>query len=88
MGSVRSVAPLVALLETRTLDTATHQAVAGAIAAIQSRLVGAGAGQLTVASASSESGRLSLTGDQTGALSLTDEPATEDPAGADGKPRA
>jgi hypothetical protein len=74
LGSVRSVAPLLALLESRGLDTAARWAIRGAITAIQSRLVGAGAGQLSVATAESESGRLSLAGSDAGALTLTDDP--------------
>jgi HEAT repeat protein len=73
LGTVASVAPLVALLESRGLDAATRQTIRGAIASIQSRLVGAGAGQLTVASAGSESGRLSLANSAAGALTLTDD---------------
>ena len=73
LGSVASVAPLLALLESRGLDTTARQAIRGAIAAIQSRLVGAGAGQLTVAAAESESGRLSLAGSEAGALSLASD---------------
>ena len=74
---MKSVSPLLALLESRGLDTEARQAIRGAIAAIQSRLVGAGAGQLTVAAAASESGRLSLAGTEAGALSLTDDRGTE-----------
>jgi HEAT repeat protein len=70
LGSVKSVAPLLALLEARGLDADGRQAIRGAIASIQSRLVGAGAGQLTVASAESESGRLTLSGSEAGALTL------------------
>jgi HEAT repeat-containing taxis protein len=73
LGTVRSVAPLLALLESRGLDAAARHAIRGAIASIQSRLVGAGAGQLTVASTESESGRLSLSGSEAGALSLADD---------------
>ena len=72
LGSVKSVAPLLALLE-RGHDADGRQAIRGAIGSIQSRLVGAGAGQLTVASAESESGRLSLAGPEAGALTLADE---------------
>jgi HEAT repeat protein len=74
LGTVASVAPLLALQESRGLDTAARRAIGGAIARIQSRLVGAGAGQLTVASAESESGRLSLAGSETGALTLAQDP--------------
>jgi hypothetical protein len=77
VGSVKSVAPLLALLEARGLDADARQAIRGAIGAIQSRLVGAEAGQLTVASAESESGRLSLAGSEAGALTLTDDDEKE-----------
>ena len=75
LGTVKSVAPLLALLQ-RGHDADGRQAIRGAIAAIQSRLVGAGAGQLTVAAAESESGRLSLADSEAGALTLADEGQT------------
>lgn len=66
VGSVRSVAPLLALLDSR-LDSVTRQCVRDAVASIQSRLVGAEAGQLSIAAGTSESGRLSLATPRAGA---------------------
>ncbi len=77
IGTVRSVEPLAALLESRGLDASARQAIRGAVASIQSRLAGAGAGQLTVASAESESGRLSLAGPGAGDLTLADDGGIE-----------
>jgi HEAT repeat protein len=71
VGSIRSVAPLLALLDKRALDAATATAIRGAVSSIQSRLVGAEAGQLTVAASEAESGRLSLAQPQAGPGDLT-----------------
>lgn len=60
VGSVRSVQPLLMLLDSRRLDAAGRQCVRDAVASIQSRLVGAEAGQLSLATGAPESGRLSL----------------------------
>lgn len=79
LGSVQAVAPLLALLESRGLDTAARQTVRGAIGAIQSRLIGAGAGQLSVADAAGKTGRLSLAGAEAGALSLASDIETAGP---------
>lgn len=75
LGSVRSVPPLLALLDSRRLDSVTRQCFRDAVAKIQSRLVGAEAGQLSVAASTAESGRLSLAQPRSGAgdLSLTPE---------------
>lgn len=60
IGSVRAVEPLLAHLEAFRLDAESRQALREAVSAIQSRLAGAGAGQLSIATEPSESGRLSL----------------------------
>lgn len=73
LGTVASVAPLLELQESRGLDAGARQAIRDAVAAIQSRLVGAAAGQLTVAPATGETGRLSLASSEAGALSLAED---------------
>jgi len=75
LGSVRSVQPLLTLLDSRRLDAAGRQCVRDAVASIQSRLLGAEAGQLSIAAGVSESGRLSLAKPRAGAgdLSLAPE---------------
>jgi HEAT repeat protein len=70
LGGVKAVEPLMGLLSAR-LDTASRQAIRDAVAAIQSRLVGAEAGQLTVAAGDLESGRLSLAQPAAGAGDLS-----------------
>jgi HEAT repeat protein len=60
LGTVRAVEPLLALVEGKRLDAENRQGLREAVSAIQSRLAGAGAGQLSLASEPAESGRLSL----------------------------
>jgi hypothetical protein len=74
LGSVRSVPPLLTLLDSGRLDAAGRQCVREAVASIQSRLVGAGAGQLSVAANAPESGRLSLAKPRSGAGDLSRVP--------------
>jgi hypothetical protein len=73
LGTVGSVEPLLELLERRRLDAESRHAVRECIGAIQSRLVGAGAGHLSIAEDAAEAGRLSLATPTpgTGDLSLT-----------------
>ena len=59
VGSIRSVEPLSVLLE-RRLDSTSRRFIGEAIARIQSRQVGAEAGQLALATGEAQSGRLSL----------------------------
>jgi HEAT repeat protein len=59
-GTVAAVEPLMRLLETRRLDAESRQAIRECVAAIQSRLAGAEAGQLSIAEDARETGRLSL----------------------------
>jgi HEAT repeat protein len=60
VGSAASVEPLLAFLASRRLDTATRQRIREAVGAIQSRLAGAGAGQLSLAAPAPGSGWLSV----------------------------
>jgi len=72
LGSVASVEPLLAFLETRHPDTETRREVRAAVDAIQSRLAGAEAGQLSLAVTPAGSGWLSVAppGAGPGAVSL------------------
>jgi hypothetical protein len=72
VGSATAVEPLLAFLEGRRLDAATRQGIHEAIGAIQSRLAGAEAGQLSLSKAPPGSGWLSMAapGDGKGDLSL------------------
>jgi HEAT repeat protein len=60
VGSAVSVEPLLAFLAGRRLDTETRQRIREAVGAIQSRLAGAGAGQLSLAATAPGSGWLSV----------------------------
>ena len=60
VGTAASVEPLLAFLEGRRLDAETRQGIRDAVGAIQSRLAGAEAGQLSLAAASPGSGWLSV----------------------------
>jgi HEAT repeat protein len=60
VGTAASVEPLLAFLGSRGLDAETRQAIRDAVAAIQSRLSGAGAGQLSLAATPAGSGWLSV----------------------------
>lgn len=60
VGSIRAIEPLTESLAKRRLDAESRQAFTQAIARIQSRLAGAGAGQLSLATGLPETGRLSL----------------------------
>jgi len=73
LGNVRSVEPLLALLQ-RRLDAESRQGIREAIGAIQSRLAGAEAGQLSLATSAPGSGWLSLAAPTAGQgdLSLAD----------------
>jgi len=75
VGSAASVEPLLAFLGSRRLDAETRQGIHDAIGAIQSRLAGAEAGQLSLADTSPGSGWLSVAalGAGHGQLSLLSE---------------
>jgi hypothetical protein len=60
VGSAVSVEPLLAFLGGRRLDAETRQGIHEAVGAIQSRLAGAGAGQLSLAATPPGSGWLSV----------------------------
>jgi hypothetical protein len=60
VGSAASVEPLLAFLGRRRLDAETRQAIHNAVGAIQSRIAGADAGQLSLAVPSPGSGWLSV----------------------------
>lgn len=60
VGTAASVEPLLAFQEGRRLDGETRQGIRDAVASIQSRLAGAGAGQLSLAAASPGTGWLSV----------------------------
>jgi hypothetical protein len=60
VGSAASVEPLLAFVGSRRLDAETRQAIHDAVGAIQSRLAGAEAGQLSLAALSPGSGWLSV----------------------------
>lgn len=60
VGSAASVEPLLAFLASRRLDAETRQRIREAVGAIQSRLAGAGAGQLSLAATAPGSGWLSV----------------------------
>jgi HEAT repeat protein len=60
VGSAASVEPLLAFLGSRRLDAETRQVIHNAVGAIQSRLAGAEAGQLSLAATSPGSGWLSV----------------------------
>jgi len=70
VGTAGAILPLKDL-EKRSRDDATRRAARQAVAAIQSRLPGASAGQLSLAAA--DAGALSLAEDETGRLSLDDD---------------
>jgi HEAT repeat protein len=74
LGTVRSVEPLLTLLDSRRLDAMGRQSVRHAVASIQSRLVGAGAGQISLAQSAAESGRLSLAKPRSGPGDLSRAP--------------
>jgi len=60
VGSAASVEPLLAFLTSRRLDADTRHGVGAAVRAIQSRLAGAEAGQLSLAAPSPGTGWLSV----------------------------
>ena len=60
LGSAAAVEPLLAFLESRRLDADTRYWIRDAVGAIQSRLAGAEAGQLSLAATSPGSGWLSV----------------------------
>jgi HEAT repeat protein len=60
LGHVSAVEPLLAFLDTRRPDAETRQGIRDAIGAIQSRLVGAEAGQISIAANAHGSGWLSV----------------------------
>jgi HEAT repeat protein len=72
VGTAAAVEPLLAFLESRRLDGETRQAIRDAVAGIQSRLAGAGAGQLSLAATAAGAGWLSVAvpGAKEGELSL------------------
>ncbi len=81
-GSAAAVEPLLGFVSALPIETRTSRAARSAIDAIQSRLSGAEAGQLSVADAADPHGALSPAEDREGALS----PSVE-PSGHDGSPR-
>jgi hypothetical protein len=72
VGSAGAVEPLLSFLASRRLDAETRQEIRDAVGAIQSRLAGAAAGQLSLAATSPEGGWLSVVapGPGQGQLSL------------------
>ncbi len=60
LGTVKAVEPLLHELDTKHLDGESRRAFRLAVSAIQSRLAGAEAGQLSMAPTTAEAGRLSL----------------------------
>ena len=75
VGSAASVEPLLAFLASRRLDAETRQGIHDATSAIQSRLAGAEAGQLSLAATAPGSGWLSVAAPQGhGQLSLLPDP--------------
>jgi HEAT repeat protein len=60
VGTVKAVEPLLHELDTKRLDGESRRALREAVSAIQSRLAGAEAGQLSLAATTAEAGRLSL----------------------------
>jgi HEAT repeat protein len=76
LGTVRAVEPLLELLAAKRIDGESRQALREAVGAIQSRLAGAEAGQLSLAPTAAEAGRLSLATPQAGPgdVSLASEP--------------
>ncbi len=75
VGAATAVEPLLTFLESRRLDGETRQAIRDAVAGIQSRLAGAGAGQLSLAATAPGSGWLSVAapGAKEGDLSLVSD---------------
>lgn len=75
LGSAAAVEPLLAFLASRRLDAETRHWIHEAVRAIQSRLAGAEAGQLSLSTPSSEAGRLSVAapGAGQGRLSLVSD---------------
>jgi hypothetical protein len=60
VGTVTAVEPLLHEVDTKRLDRDSRHAIREAVSAIQSRLAGAEAGQLSLAVTTGEAGRLSL----------------------------
>jgi HEAT repeat protein len=77
-GTVGAVSPLRAAMAERTLDRRFDTAAGRAIDRIQSRLEGAEAGQLSLAG-EARGGRLSLSSDESGRLSVSEGGAPETP---------
>jgi HEAT repeat protein len=82
VGTVTAVSPLREAIESRTLDLSFRQAAKDAIAAIQSRLTGANAGQVSLAASTAgdlslpaepAAGHLALNGPSTTRPSVLDE---------------
>src|SRR5262249_23372175 len=76
VGTVRAVEPLMRLAE--NVDAEARQDVQGAIRAIQSRLLGAEAGQLSLAASEGQSGWLSVPQPGAGAGDLSRAPEGEE----------
>jgi hypothetical protein len=76
LGTVGAVEPLLHELDTKRLDGESRRALREAVSAIQSRLAGAEAGQLSLAVTTAEAGRLSLATPRAGraGVSLAVEP--------------
>jgi hypothetical protein len=76
VGTVAAVEPLLQDLDTKRLDRDSRHAIREAVSAIQSRLAGAEAGQLSLAATRAEAGRLSLATPHAGPgdVSLAPEP--------------
>jgi len=83
VGTAAAVEPLLAFLAGRRLDGETRQGIREAVAAIQSRLAGAAAGQLSLAAVAPGSGWLSVPSlaAREGDLSLLSGRRKEDGAG-------
>jgi hypothetical protein len=79
VGTAAAVEPLLVFLAGRRLDGESRQQIRDAVAAIQSRLAGAGAGQLSLAAAPAGGGWLSVAapGAGEGQLSLARDPKAD-----------
>jgi len=78
VGTVRAVEPLLGVVEAAHPDAETREAVREAVSAIQSRLLGAEAGQLSLAASGDKTGWLSVPRAQRGSGELSLAPETRD----------
>src|SRR5262249_36124062 len=76
LGTVKVVETLLEELDAKRMDEESRQAIRQAVSAIQSRLAGAEAGQLSLAASSAAAGRLSLAPPRAGPgdVSLASDP--------------